>query len=115
MSFKVSAGYETSSCFQMNGISLNHSHKVHCIGLFASVEVYFPCDAGSGCYQGYRNNDSGAINNVGSNGNLWSCAQSSSNATRGENLNYNSSNFNPANNNNRANGNAVRCVKHLQS
>ena len=101
-------------CFQMNLISPNYSHTVHRFGLFVSLRDSFLCDAGSGCYQGYRTSASGAISNVGCNGNLWSCAQYGS-GTNGENLNYNSNNFNPANNNNRATGNAVRCVKHLQS
>lgn len=57
---------------------------------------------------GYRNNNSGALNNVGSNGNYWSASPNSSN---GYNLNFNSSNVNPSNNNNRANGFAVRCVQ----
>lgn len=57
---------------------------------------------------GYRNNSSGALNNVGSNGNYWSASPNSSN---GYNLNFNSNNVNPSNNNNRANGFSVRCVQ----
>lgn len=51
------------------------------------------------------------MNNVGSNGNHWSSSPNS--ATNGYNLNFNSGNVNPSNNNNRANGFPVRCVKHL--
>jgi hypothetical protein len=60
---------------------------------------------------GNRNNSSAALNNQGSNGNYWS---STPNGTNSYNLNFNSSSVNPANNNNRANGFSVRCVKDLQ-
>ncbi len=60
---------------------------------------------------GNRNNSSAALNNQGSNGNYWS---SSPNGTNAYNLNFNSSSVNPANNNNRANGFSVRCIKDLQ-
>ena len=56
---------------------------------------------------GNRNNSSGSLFNVGSNGNYWSSSVSGSNA---RNLNFNSSNAN-MNSNNRANGNSVRCTK----
>jgi uncharacterized protein (TIGR02145 family) len=59
---------------------------------------------------GYRNNSNGQLYNVGSNGNYWSSSANSD--TNGYNLNFNSSNLNPANNNNRQNGNSVRCVKY---
>ena len=58
---------------------------------------------------GYRNNSNGSLNNVGSNGYVWlSSANSQNNAY---NLNFNSSNVNPQNNNNRANGSSVRPVQ----
>ena len=56
---------------------------------------------------GYRNNSTGALTNVGSNGNYWSSTVSGTNA---RNLNFNSSNAN-MNSNNRANGFSVRCIK----
>jgi len=56
---------------------------------------------------GYRNNSSGSLNNVGSNGYYWSASPNSTN--NGHNLNFNSSNWN-WNNNNRANGFPVRPV-----
>jgi hypothetical protein len=59
---------------------------------------------------GNRNNSTGAVSNVGVNGNAWS---SSPNGTNGYNLNFNGTSVNPANNNNRANGFPVRCVKNL--
>ena len=57
---------------------------------------------------GNRNNNNGTMNNVGSNGNYWSSTPNS--ATNGYNLNFNSGNVNPSNNNNRTNGFPVRCV-----
>ncbi|MBQ3445371.1 hypothetical protein IJG29_01410 [Candidatus Saccharibacteria bacterium] len=54
------------------------------------------------------NVNSGTLNNSGNNGNYWSSTvYSADNAYR---LNINSSEFNPSNNNNRNNGNSVRCV-----
>ena len=58
---------------------------------------------------GNRNGTS--LNNRGSNGNYWSASLNS--AANGYNLNFNSSNVNPANNNNRFNGFSVRAVQHL--
>jgi hypothetical protein len=51
---------------------------------------------------GNRNRGTGALNNVGSNGNWWTFAPNSQ--TNARNLNFNSGNVNPLNNNNRANG-----------
>lgn len=56
---------------------------------------------------GNRNNSNGSLNNVGSNGNYWS---GTVNGTNAQNLNFNSGNAN-MNNNNRANGFSVRCLK----
>jgi len=61
---------------------------------------------------GNRNNSDATLNNQGSNGNYWS---SSPNGTNAYNLNFNSGGVNPANNNNRANGFSVRCVKDLRT
>mgnify|MGYP006874329520 CR=1 FL=1 len=58
---------------------------------------------------GWRNNNNGSVNNVGSEGKYWS--MSPNNESNGYNLNFNSSNVNPANNNNRATGRSVRCVQ----
>ena len=49
-----------------------------------------------------------SVNNVGSNGNYWSSTPNG--ATNAYNLNFNSGNVNPANNNNRYNGFSVRLV-----
>lgn len=57
---------------------------------------------------GYRNNSTGTVNNVGSNGYFWSAVPNSTN--NGRNLNFNSSNINPLNNN-CSNGFAVRPVQ----
>ena len=57
----------------------------------------------------YRNNDDGALNNVGNNGNYWSVTPNNNNAY---NLNFNNNgNVNPTNNNNRASGFSVRCLQ----
>ncbi|MBR5863464.1 MAG: hypothetical protein IKY76_02780 [Alistipes sp.] len=63
---------------------------------------------------GYRNNDSGALNNVGSNGYYWSASPNPSNSNNAYNLNFNNGNVNPANNNNRSNGYSVRCVREAE-
>ena len=68
----------------------------------ASYNVFFPA-------AGYRNRSNGSVNNVGSNGNYWSAVPNSVN--NGYNLNFNSGNVNPLNNNNRANGFSVRPVQ----
>jgi len=61
---------------------------------------------------GNRNNGSGSMNNLGSNGNYWS---SSINGANANNLNFNTGGVNPGNNNNRGNGFSVRCLKDLQT
>ena len=58
---------------------------------------------------GYRNRESGAFTNMGSNGNYWSAGVASE--ANSYYLNFNSGNVNPLNNNNRANGFAVRPVQ----
>ena len=60
---------------------------------------------------GYRNRANGSLKHQGSNGNYWSSSPFGTNAY---NLNFNSGGVNPANNNNRAYGFSVRCVKDLQ-
>jgi len=56
---------------------------------------------------GNRNYSNASLNNVDSNGNYWSSMATGDNAY---NLNFNSGNAN-MNNNNRANGFSVRCLK----
>jgi uncharacterized protein (TIGR02145 family) len=56
---------------------------------------------------GNRNRINGLLNNQGTNGNYWSSTVSGTNA---RNLNFNSTAAN-TNNNNRANGFSVRCLK----
>ena len=60
---------------------------------------------------GNRNNSDGTLNNQGSNGNYWSATEN--NSTNGYNLNFNSTNSNPDNNNDKANGFSVRCVQEI--
>lgn len=57
---------------------------------------------------GYRNNNDGSLNNVGNNGYYWSAVPNNTN--NGCNLNFNSGNVNPLNNNNRTYGFAARPV-----
>lgn len=64
-------------------------------------EIFFPA---AGC----RYDSNGGLNNAGSNGNYWYGSPNS--ATNGYNLNFNSTNLNTSNNNNRAYGFSVRCV-----
>lgn len=59
---------------------------------------------------GYRNNSNATVNNVGSNGYYWS---STVNGTNSYNLNFNSTNVNPVNNNNRPYGFSVRLLKDI--
>ncbi len=60
---------------------------------------------------GYRNGTS--VNNAGSNGNYWSSTANDSN--NAYNVNFNSGNLNPQNNNNRNNGLSVRLVRVVQN
>ncbi|MBQ6320710.1 hypothetical protein IJI17_00580 [Candidatus Saccharibacteria bacterium] len=59
-------------------------------------------------FTGNYNWTNGALNNRGSNGNFWSSTANST--TNARNLNFNASNINPQNNNNKVNGLTVRCV-----
>ena len=54
------------------------------------------------------NVNGGTLYNAGSNGNYWSSTVNSDANAR--NLNFNATNVNPENNNNRYNGFSVRCV-----
>ncbi|MDY3434459.1 hypothetical protein PG635_12705, partial [Riemerella anatipestifer] len=58
---------------------------------------------------GNRNANNATLNNQSSNGWLWSSEQNNSNNSW--NLWFNSGNSNAGNNNNRANGFSVRCLK----
>ena len=59
-------------------------------------------------FSGIYNYYTGAVTNVGSNGNFWSSTSNS--APNAYNLNFNSNNLNPQNNNYKGNGRTVRCV-----
>ncbi|MBR0072961.1 MAG: hypothetical protein IJP95_03920 [Bacteroidales bacterium] len=71
---------------------------------FRSVHAFLPA-------AGNRNGTS--VNNVGSNGNYWSATYNNSN--NAYNLNFNSGNVNPSNNNNRYNGQSVRLVRSAEN
>ncbi len=61
-----------------------------------------------GLKSGYRNYNSGSVNNVGDNGNCW--LSTPNNENNGHQLNVNRNGLNPQNNNNRSNGYSVRPV-----
>lgn len=63
-------------------------------------------EGSQGRASGYRERTTGSLANMGSNGYAWSFAANS--AANAYNLNFNSGNVNPLNNNNRANGFPVR-------
>jgi len=61
---------------------------------------------------GYRHNSSGALTNVGSEGDYWSASPYAVGSGNAGFLNFNSNgNVNPLNNTNRANGLPVRCAR----
>ena len=62
---------------------------------------------------GYRHRESGALTNVGTEGDVWSSSSAYAGNRNAGNLYFNSGNVNPLNNTNRANGLSVRCVQHL--
>ncbi len=68
--------------------------------LLTQARVFLPA-------AGNRNGTS--VNNVGSNGNYWSASYNNSN--NAYNVNFNDSNLDPQNNNNRYNGFAVRLAR----
>ena len=63
---------------------------------------------------GYRHRETGAMTNVGAEGDLWSSSPNASGNHNAGNLNFNAGNVNPLNGTNRANGFPVRCVQHLR-
>ena len=60
---------------------------------------------------GYRNYDSGALNNVGSNGYYWSASPNPSYSHYAFNLYFLNGNVNPAYSDSRSHGYSVRCVR----
>ena len=62
---------------------------------------------------GYRNNATGALDVVGTNGYCWSSSSYNAGNNNAGMLNFNSGNVNPLNGGNRGNARAVRCVQHL--
>ena len=96
----INPNISSAFCFYKNGDSRAISCKMIFCFTICNRYVLLPM-------AGNRNNSNGSLNNVGTNGNYWSSTVSGTNA---RNLNFNSSNAN-MNTNNRANGNAVRCLK----
>ncbi|MCM1151804.1 MAG: hypothetical protein NC209_07455 [Alistipes sp.] len=64
---------------------------------------------------GFRTFPTGALTNVGAQGLCWSSSASAAGSTTASDLNFNSTNVNPSNGDNRANGFTVRCVQHLRA
>ncbi len=60
---------------------------------------------------GYRHRESGALTNVGTEGDWWSSSSYAAGNVNAGFLNIRSGNVNPLNNTNRANGLSVRCVQ----
>ena len=102
---------------QCKWVAISHECEVACLSVITKslswlAPSHSSADLMSGYFypaSGYLNNGNGTLNNVGSNGYYWSASPNSQ--TNGYNLNFNSSNVNPSNNNNRANGFPVRCVQ----
>ncbi len=96
--------------------SLNREvvHFELCIVLFPSPQHPFqrllPAPA-----TGYRNETTGALVNVGTNGGYRSSSPTSSTDAKAGFLEFNSGNVNPVNSGIRAVGRSVRCVQHLQA
>ncbi|MCM1150829.1 MAG: fibrobacter succinogenes major paralogous domain-containing protein [Alistipes sp.] len=63
---------------------------------------------------GYRHRETGALTNVGANGDYWSSSPAAAGNANGGFLWFTASNMHPLQNDNRANGLTVRCVQHLQ-
>ena len=98
---------------KMDSFSRGYDTPVLCRVRSRSVDV--PCTVQktvTNPASGYRNNNSASVNNVWNNGYYWSAVPNSNN--NGYNLNFNSSNVNPTNNNNRSNGFSVRPVASSQ-
>ena len=62
----------------------------------------------AGGYPGFRHANTGVLTNVGNEGSVWS---GSASGTNGFYLNFKSTNLNPGNATNRANGLQVRCLQ----
>lgn len=63
----------------------------------------------SGLPGGWRNNNNGTFNNLGSNGNWWSSSENNTNNAWRRRLDHDNATVN-RNNNNKRNGFSVRCV-----
>ena len=64
---------------------------------------------------GYRNNTTGALNNVGTYGYAWSSSPQAADNANGGFMNFNADGVNPLNSGNRAIARPVRCVQHLRA
>ena len=79
-------------------------------GIHAFAEIAFHGFPAAGLRNG---GNVGQLANSPGNGYYWSSSPNSSTSVNAGNLNFNSGNINTKNNNNRANGQSVRCVSEL--
>ena len=81
------------------------------VGPAAPAPAFIPAIAQALPAAGLRNNNSGQFANTSTNGYYWSSSPNYGGNRNAGNLNFNASNVNPLNNNNRSNGFPVRCVR----
>lgn len=93
----------TFNASNRNSLGTQHGYHFYYTAWQTGLTDFYPAS-------GYRNRTSGALTNVGSNGYSWSSSPTQSSTNAG-NLNFNATNVNPQNNNSRAYGFPVRCVR----
>ncbi|MDE6374347.1 MAG: hypothetical protein K2L09_01175 [Alistipes sp.] len=64
---------------------------------------------------GYRHYTTGALTNVGANGDYWSSSPAAAGSANGSFLWFTAGNMHPLQSDSRANGLTVRCVQHLRA
>ena len=111
------APQDTWTAFAKNGTGGSSQQNVYPDTFSAGYSFYYDAnDASSGKTAffpaaGLRNYNSGELASTRSNGYYWSSSPNYGGNNNAGNLNFNSGNVNPLNNNNRANGFSVRCVQ----
>ena len=95
----------TFNASNRNSLGTQHGYHFYYTAWQTGLTDFYPAS-------GYRNRTSGALADVGSNGVSWSSSPTQSSTNAG-NLNFNATNVNPQNNNSRAYGFPVRCVREL--
>ncbi len=77
--------------------------------------AFIPAIAVKASAAGIRNRETGALTNVGTNGDYYGSSSFASGNNNASYLTFTASNVNPLNAGTRANGRSVRCVQHLRS